>query len=79
MTTCRSLSKIELEFFQHLDELAPELEQHKSGDLMDGMIVALDMLTRFCGTKKYKKRIFVVTDGERQTKTSKSELDTLKD
>ena len=45
---------------------------------MDGMIVALDMLTRFCGTRKYKKRIFVITDGERQTKTTKGELTSFK-
>ena len=27
VTTCRSLAKIELEFFQQLEELTPELEQ----------------------------------------------------
>ena len=79
VTTARALSKIELDLFQRLEELTPELEQHPNGDLMDGMIVALDMLTRFCGARKYKKRIFVITDGERETKSTPSETETLKD
>ena len=32
---------------------------------MDGLIVATDMIDRHCGTKKYKKRVFVITDGEK--------------
>ena len=32
------------------------------------------MLVRHCGTKKYKKRVFVITDGERETKYDKNEL-----
>lgn len=42
---------------------------------MDGLIVGLDMLCRFCGTRKYRKRIFLITDGEKATKYSSSELD----
>ena len=38
------------------------------------MIVGMDMLARHCGTKKYKKRIFLITDGEKDTKFEKSEL-----
>ena len=78
VTTCRTLAKIDLDFFRDMDEYTAELDPQKSGDIMDGMIVALDMLNRFCGTKKYRKRIFLITDGERATKTSKSELDSLK-
>ena len=44
---------------------------------MDGLIVAIDMLNKFCGTKKYKKRIFLITDGERETKSSKQEVASL--
>jgi hypothetical protein len=40
---------------------------------MDGLIVGMDMLTRHCGTKKYKKRIFVITDGEKMTKYDQKE------
>jgi hypothetical protein len=41
---------------------------------MDGLIVGLDMLCRFVGTKKYKKRVFLITDGEKETAYSKGEL-----
>ena len=40
---------------------------------MDGLIVAMDMLQRHCGTKKYKKRIFVITDGEKAAKYDEKE------
>ena len=35
---------------------------------MDGLIVAMNMLDKHCGTKKYKKRVFVITDGEKKAK-----------
>jgi hypothetical protein len=44
---------------------------------MDGLIVGMDMITRHCGTKKYKRRIFLITDGERETKYSANELKTI--
>ena len=77
VTTSRSLSKIDLEFFRDLETLTVENEPQKKGDLIDGLIVAIDMLNSFCGTKKYRKRIFMITDGERETKSSKSELASL--
>jgi hypothetical protein len=40
---------------------------------MDGLIVAMDMLQRHCGTRKYKKRIFVITDGEKAAKYDEKE------
>ena len=76
--TCRTLSKIDLDFFRDMEDFTAETDPQKSGNIMDGMIVSLDMLNRFCGTKKYRKRIFLITDGERKTKTSKAELDSLK-
>jgi len=42
--------------------------------MLDGLIVGLDMLCRFVGTKKYRKRIFLITDGEKETKYSSNEL-----
>ena len=42
--------------------------------MMDGLIVGLDMLCRFVGTKKYRKRVFLITDGEKDTAYSKGEL-----
>jgi ATP-dependent DNA helicase 2 subunit 2 len=29
---------------------------------MDGLIVALDMMTKFCKKLKYEKKIFILTD-----------------
>ena len=42
--------------------------------MLDGLIVGLDMLCRFCGTKKYRKRIFLITDGEKEIKYTSSEF-----
>lgn len=41
---------------------------------MDGLIVGLDMMARHCGTRKYKKRVFLITDGERETNYDSKEL-----
>ncbi|KAG0258959.1 ATP-dependent DNA helicase II subunit 2 [Mortierella polycephala] len=32
------------------------------GDCMDGLIVALDMMTKFCKKLKYEKKIYILTD-----------------
>lgn len=77
VTTARALSKIDLEFFRDLETYTAEDEMAKKGDMMDGLIVGIDMINNFCGTKKYKKRIFLITDGERETKATKSEIATL--
>lgn len=77
VSTARTLSKIDLEFFRDIETFTAEQEQVKDGDFIDGMIVSLDMLSRHCGTRKYKKRIFLITDGEKQAKTSKQEYDSL--
>jgi hypothetical protein len=37
----------------------------------------MDMLARHCGTKKYKKRIFVISDGEKEAKFDKKEMRTI--
>jgi Mg-chelatase subunit ChlD len=52
-----------------LESFTPNLDKSKrqGGDLADGLTVALQMITKHCGTKKYRKRIFLITDGERKT------------
>jgi hypothetical protein len=40
-------------------------------------VTAVDMLDTHCGTKKYKKRVFLITDGEQKTKTNKTEIESL--
>ena len=47
MTAARHLSKIDLEFFRDLETFTVEEEAHKKGDLMDGLIVAIDMINSF--------------------------------
>lgn len=73
MTSFRAIEKLSLDALRNLEGVKPEAKAQKSGDIMDGLIVALDMLSRHCGTKKYKKRIFVITDGEKEAKCSAEE------
>lgn len=73
----RQIEKLDLESFRRLDEIMCEeqpIKANEGGDLLDGLIVGLDMIARHCGPRKYKKRIFVITDGERETKYDKEEL-----
>jgi uncharacterized protein with von Willebrand factor type A (vWA) domain len=70
VTSYRAVEKLSLDALRSLENVQPEIKVTKGGDLMDGMIVALDMLSRHCGTRKYKKRIFVISDGEKEAKVS---------
>ena len=36
--------------------------------MLDGLIVAMDLLAKHCGPRKYKKRIFLISDGEKEAK-----------
>ena len=38
-------------------------ESGKIGDALDALLVGAQSIINFCGTKKYKKRIFLITDG----------------
>ena len=38
-------------------------ESGKIGDVLDALLVGAQIIINFVGTKKYKKRIFVITDG----------------
>ena len=44
---------------------------------MDALIVGIDMLMSHTGKKKYRRRIFLITDGEKETKFDKQELKTV--
>lgn len=65
--TVRTISKIDLEFMRELPGFTASFDQRqrKGGDLVDGLQVAIQMLDRHCGTKKYRKRVFLITDGEK--------------
>jgi hypothetical protein len=68
VTEYRAIEKLNLDSLRAVDGVQVENKPQLKGDVMDGLIVAMDMLQRHCGTKKYKKRIFVITDGEKQAK-----------
>ncbi|CDW74323.1 atp-dependent dna helicase [Stylonychia lemnae] len=76
VTTFRQIDKLDLESFRHLENITCEKAPIKDngGDLLDGLIVGMDMMVRHCGEKKYKKRVFLITDGERETKYDPREL-----
>lgn len=74
VTTERTIGQIDLDFFRHVQTLQPEQSQQEKGDILDGLIVGMDMLCRFVGTKKYRKRIFLITDGEKETKFTSDEM-----
>lgn len=68
VSVSRTIEKLNLDALRALDSVQCEDKAMAkgSGDVMDGLIVALDMVSRHCGAKKYKKRIFLITDGEKE-------------
>lgn len=60
-----------------MQEIQAEETQQSNGDMVDALLVGLDMLIKHTGTKKYKRRVFLITDGERKTKLEKYEMDKL--
>jgi hypothetical protein len=69
VTELRTLEKVNIDSLRSIDDIKLEpAPSQKNGDIMDGLIVAMNMLDKHCGTKKYKKRIFVITDGEKKAK-----------
>ena len=78
VTTFHNLEKINLDFFRRVEQIKAEDKTfNDGGDIMDGLIVGIDELIRHCGTKKYKKRVFLITDGEKETKCSPGEFKTI--
>lgn len=76
VSTTRTLSKIDQDFYRQIDNYEPE-QMKTEGDIVDGLVTALDMLDRHCGQRKYKKRVFLITDGEHPTGTNKDEIESL--
>jgi hypothetical protein len=77
VTTARTLTKIDQDFYRSLDNLEAEEENPMSGNLVDGLCTALDMINSHCGTKKYKKRVFLITDGEFPLQSNNAEMQSL--
>jgi len=45
--------------------------------MIDALIVGMDVLMQHCGTKKYKKRVFLITDGEKKTNVDQAQMQEL--
>ena len=65
VSTVRTLKKIDLDFFRDIETFTPEEEPVAGGSMIDALEVSMDMLERFCGKRKYRKRLFMITDGEK--------------
>jgi len=72
----RVLEAPKLDFLRRVEELAPTKGPggKKGGDFIDGMLVALDHMAHHTGTKKYKRRVFLITDGEGKAEATADEL-----
>ena len=79
VTTARELQNVDLDFFRFVQNIqtTPAAVSAPQGDMIDALVVGIDMLTRFVGTKKYKKRIFLVTDGEKKANIKNEQLNTI--
>lgn len=78
VSTAHTISKVDQDLYRQLDNFEAA-ESATGGDLIDGLVTALDMIERHCGTKKYKKRVFLITDGETATQTNTEEINNLID
>lgn len=56
----QELEQLDKQIVTDLDSFSPTSVR---GDILDGLMVAVDMLGNKCGNKKYIKRIFIITDG----------------
>ena len=65
VSTVRTLTKIDLGFFRDMESFTAEEEPVAGGSMVEALEVSLDMLERFCGNRKYRKRLFMITDGEK--------------
>jgi ATP-dependent DNA helicase 2 subunit 2 len=74
----RDPQNIDLEFFRSVQEIEAEEAEH-GVDLADVMNVGVDMLVKYCKKNKFKKRLFLITDGERKQSADKDKVSDLVD
>lgn len=81
ISVVRTPGQVDLDFFRQVQgiQATPTGQQPQGGDMIDALIVGLDVLVSFCGTRKYKKRIFLITDGEKKAALDQDELQKLID
>ena len=61
----RDLTKLDSQIIKVL-ETDVLLQREETSDWIEGLLVALGQFKTVCGTKKFSKRIFLITDGESQ-------------
>ena len=71
------LGRCDLESLRMIEE--GEIAPHKKsqGNWVNGVEAAADEIEERIGTKKYKKRLFLITDGESKTPASQNKIDKL--
>lgn len=63
-------------FYRDIDAIQAE-KKACGGEVLDGLVVALDRFNEHCGTKKYKKRLFLITDGDSLCTAKQNETNSL--
>ena len=61
--TAHTITKVDQDFYREIDNFEPN-ERPSGGDFIDGLVTAIDLIDKHCANKKYKKRVFLITDGE---------------
>ena len=69
ISVVRSPQPVDLNLFRQVQGVQPTpasaASQITGASMLDALQVGIDILTQHCGARKYKKRMFLMTDGER--------------
>jgi len=66
--------KVGIDLLRDVDSIEPSAQEES--DWINGLLVGIDMITEEVGTKKFKKRVFLITDGESELMDA-DDLDTI--
>ena len=64
------------EFLREINTIKPD-EKEGKGDLVDALLMGIQSMVKKCGTRKFRKRVFLITDGERDTHLEEMQLGTV--
>lgn len=70
ISVVHDLDVVTLDSLRQLDTIRPSRSR---ADTLDALVVAVHMIGEHCGTKKYNKRLFLITDGN-GTSTSMEQI-----
>lgn len=71
--TMREQQNVDLAFFRQVLAVEPE-EMDQGTNLLDALKVGVDTLVKFGRKQKFKRRLFLITDGERAESTDPEKL-----